>query len=557
MTDLNVLLRAALDDPEDDAPRLVLADWLDEHGQPERAEFIRVQCSLARLAAGEPRRPDLLRREADLLAVHERDWLGDLYDRVVRWRFRRGFVEEVEVEPGRFFAEGAGLFERAPVRHVRFCADGGRLPDDSTLRTLAASPLLARLRGVKIPRLDDGLTAHGVRALAASPHAASLRALALPNFPGLTDLGLDGLGPEGARVLAEAPHLGGVTSLELAGNRIGDEGVRFLAASPHLTRLAELNLSCNDLTDEAVHALAGSPNGAALNSLDLSINNDLGPVATRLLCESPHLGRLTRLALEYTTAHLGLLAGSGLLSRLTSLRVGAGDVRALAASPRAAGLTALRVGDGDPIDADALARSPHLAGLTSLEFGYRVLRGAGLRAILASPFLTRVSELSLAHNDVGLEGVRALAGSPWLGRLTHLDLSGCGLSAGGLEPVVSSPAVAGLTVLRVLSENDVRASVGDSGLQALAASPYMTRLTELAVGDLSCSGDGVAALLSSPLAARLTRLSLVLGGIRDAEVRCLADPGRFPRLNRLAVSGRLPPRGWELLVRRWGNRLVR
>jgi uncharacterized protein (TIGR02996 family) len=42
------MLRAVLVAPEDDAPRLVYADWLDEHGEPERAEFIRVQIRLAR-----------------------------------------------------------------------------------------------------------------------------------------------------------------------------------------------------------------------------------------------------------------------------------------------------------------------------------------------------------------------------------------------------------------------------------------------------------------------------------------------------------------------------
>jgi uncharacterized protein (TIGR02996 family) len=45
------LLRAVCHSPADDAPRLVYADWLDEHGRPERAEFIRVQCELARLPA--------------------------------------------------------------------------------------------------------------------------------------------------------------------------------------------------------------------------------------------------------------------------------------------------------------------------------------------------------------------------------------------------------------------------------------------------------------------------------------------------------------------------
>ena len=39
-------LKAILDDPDNDALRLVYADWLDEHGEPERAEFIRVQIEL-------------------------------------------------------------------------------------------------------------------------------------------------------------------------------------------------------------------------------------------------------------------------------------------------------------------------------------------------------------------------------------------------------------------------------------------------------------------------------------------------------------------------------
>src|SRR5579885_46194 len=44
MTDADALLVAVLAAPDDDAPRLIYADWLDEHGEPARAEFIRVQC---------------------------------------------------------------------------------------------------------------------------------------------------------------------------------------------------------------------------------------------------------------------------------------------------------------------------------------------------------------------------------------------------------------------------------------------------------------------------------------------------------------------------------
>jgi uncharacterized protein (TIGR02996 family) len=47
-TDEAAFLAAILAAPDDDAPRLVYADWLRDHGQEERAEFIQVQCELAR-----------------------------------------------------------------------------------------------------------------------------------------------------------------------------------------------------------------------------------------------------------------------------------------------------------------------------------------------------------------------------------------------------------------------------------------------------------------------------------------------------------------------------
>lgn len=52
-TDAAAVRQAFIDDiiehPEDDAVRLIFADWLEDHGQEERAEFIRVQCEIARM----------------------------------------------------------------------------------------------------------------------------------------------------------------------------------------------------------------------------------------------------------------------------------------------------------------------------------------------------------------------------------------------------------------------------------------------------------------------------------------------------------------------------
>ena len=46
-------LQTIIQNPDSDAPRLVFADWLEEHGQEDRCEFIRIQIELARL--GSPR----------------------------------------------------------------------------------------------------------------------------------------------------------------------------------------------------------------------------------------------------------------------------------------------------------------------------------------------------------------------------------------------------------------------------------------------------------------------------------------------------------------------
>lgn len=43
MNERDALLRHVLAHPDDDAPRLVMADWFDEHGEADRAAFIRLQ----------------------------------------------------------------------------------------------------------------------------------------------------------------------------------------------------------------------------------------------------------------------------------------------------------------------------------------------------------------------------------------------------------------------------------------------------------------------------------------------------------------------------------
>src|SRR5262245_12848054 len=105
MSDEAALLAAIQTHPDEDTPRLMYADWLDEHGQPERAEFIRIQCA-----------PDADEVAADRAAeLEERNrarWLVGLPRFVgARWEFRRGFPERLEV-PGSLMMERYEAFIR-------------------------------------------------------------------------------------------------------------------------------------------------------------------------------------------------------------------------------------------------------------------------------------------------------------------------------------------------------------------------------------------------------------------------------------------------------------
>jgi uncharacterized protein (TIGR02996 family) len=74
----DAFLRAVIEAPDDDTPRLVYADWLDDHGDPDRADFIRVQCALDKMPAGDPRRPALEQREKEPLGQYGWAWAEPL-----------------------------------------------------------------------------------------------------------------------------------------------------------------------------------------------------------------------------------------------------------------------------------------------------------------------------------------------------------------------------------------------------------------------------------------------------------------------------------------------
>ena len=75
MTEQDALLEAVFAAPADDLPRLVYADWLDDHGEAAHAAFIRAQIELGRYAGPKTRRAAVKNRET---AVAPRDNVVDM-----------------------------------------------------------------------------------------------------------------------------------------------------------------------------------------------------------------------------------------------------------------------------------------------------------------------------------------------------------------------------------------------------------------------------------------------------------------------------------------------
>jgi uncharacterized protein (TIGR02996 family) len=237
MTDHDALLRAIAEHPEEDTPRLMYADWLDENDQPDRAEFVRVQVELGRLDLNDPARRPWVVRHVQFLRDHVPGWKAEL-PRLpgIEWGdFNRGLVEEVQAQTEAALVEHAAAVFAEPAIHIV------RLRWLHNAPRLAALPELARVRVLRL--IGAGTYETDLRTLLSSPHLANLtvldlhgnrggdglaRDLARDLCPNLTDLwlGQNGIGDEGGRALAEALGLRSLRFLDLRNNVIWDRRVR-------------------------------------------------------------------------------------------------------------------------------------------------------------------------------------------------------------------------------------------------------------------------------------------------------------------------------------------
>jgi uncharacterized protein (TIGR02996 family) len=245
MTDYEALLHAVLARPEDDLPRLVLADWLEETGQPAntaRAAFIRAQIDSEALSPGSTRRTELGQYAAELQQRYGPEWNSALPDWAT-WRdtkvgYRRGFVEELSTTPRRLFRDGHELFAVAPVRRVRVRAPNYYTSD--TTEMFRDQEYFARIAHL---RLGPGLLG---------------RAPLAPTGPLTRDHG----DPLDIHLLTHSRRLTGLRTLDVSDNGLSDDWVTcFTTRFPRAAfagSLAALDLSDNQLTDDAADALVSA-----------------------------------------------------------------------------------------------------------------------------------------------------------------------------------------------------------------------------------------------------------------------------------------------------------
>ena len=289
-------LEAIREDPADDVPRLVFADWLEDSGEYDRSEFIRVQCELARGVRDRGRSLELLTRLRQLMQAHRETWLGALAPLAPDAIFERGFVDTIRISASQFLDHVEAIFALHPIRKIRF-ERAHRI-----LYEVVACPHLAALDALDLqaePLRDDGLAILG-----RCKHLSRLKTLDLPRIE---------CTGEGVRALLVHSAVAGLESLNLRHNpAMGNEGVIAIAQGLH--HLRRLDLATTGIDDAGVAILATSPVFRELRFLRL-MGNSLGYSAIERLCEVFSQGSIEMLDVR------GCVAGAEQLRQRFGARV--------------------------------------------------------------------------------------------------------------------------------------------------------------------------------------------------------------------------------------------
>ncbi len=231
--------------PKDDNARLILADYLEESGDP-RGEFIRIQIELAGLEPMDKKRRALEVRESELLEDHGEHWLEQLRnlgaEGVSVRCFERGMVERIKISAENFLANGAELCRIAPAFH---CLQLQKMTEH--IPALIAYTMPQQITSLDISSQRLGTTFEG------------------PSPPG---------GEIQFTLLCQSPWFGQLSELNLTSNRLSDIALSSFSFCD-LSKLNILQLSGNRLSGESISNLITNQQNklqSSLQSLSLGLN---------------------------------------------------------------------------------------------------------------------------------------------------------------------------------------------------------------------------------------------------------------------------------------------
>ena len=511
-------IREIVHHPDDDAPRLVYADWLDERGD-ERGEFIRIQCRLESLGLRDPERPQLESRALRLVRRNSKGWAGKLRRHASRWEFRRGLVAAARVDAPTFLRHHEEILAHAPIREIDF------RKSHESLENLASCPALSRLSGIafrhnelgrggpqaawRLPYDNDWSTYHNRQA----SHLHQLRRRSLAPLKKLLEsesvrelksLNLDDnvVGDEGAKIVSEAaPEQ--LQSLSLRGSQITENGCSHIVKSKRLAKLRHIglggciNVSMNYDADTAgPFAEAAAPLIDRVESLDLS---QCGITLESIVSfRDRTTERLTRLS----------LAGNMLQEKI--------------------------YGDSSPTMKKAFSSSNLLYGVVELDFSSCYIDAPALNRLARSEGFSQLIKLNLNNNYLGEAGGVALAKLP-LHDLTHLYLNGNRDSQYGPDGY----------------------QLGDAGVQSLLGSNHFHRLSVLSLRLQKLTSEVVRAFGDSAITSQLYHLDLSQNEIDDAGAELIARWDPSQRLALLNVRhNRISKPLRDQLRKRFGDRVI-
>jgi uncharacterized protein (TIGR02996 family) len=502
---LAALHKAVLAAPDDDLPRLVYADRLEELGQPARAEFIRLQCHVAATKPWDEGHADALVRSEVLYEKHQEAWgIADLTRDLMRSKgvtpgvfnpFVRGFPEVTWANVETFSAAHRKALKKYPIREL-VLVGGQRGSAVQIINEVQPHTVyLTYVNDRVYSELSDGQPLPSVRCMKfhGIPIIDNVRAIAGRGrfaFPNVEELHVGGMTDESRLSLA----LAFIRELQWPKLRAlylhGEFTPRVQAALADAEWVGQLDiLSLQHLSSESLH----SPDQPAGELTPLLRSKQLTNLRSLSLDAFPFPPPVEQAFATSTLGPLDHFAIDGWCDPPVS------DFPALLASPALAGVKSLALPgpDSSPVVAEALARNGELC---QLKWGVRDMTAEAWAKLANGPVSQSLRRLAIEHGGLTPDVVQVLlAGRPWpnlaevvvkyatsdgravanliehphFARLTHLDLVGGPRAAELWKALAKSKSVGRFHKLRL------GFAITDAQLNAVLDNPEVCKVGRL------------------------------------------------------------------------------